>query len=228
VSVWGGLNPALTAWREGINMRFPRRGRASDGGYADKLHGSTSEHQPDADGTVDAFDMDVNLLGSNEPTGTREEQALLTALKLDFEQDTHNRSLLWISNKIIANREIRDWARRKYGGKSPHTEHAHWQSRQSKERDGRPWQFVHTDALLARMEEEEEDDMSPADIKLAAKENAAAIMASPVRVGTDTWRFDTAVGYIARKLYEIDKSVDDERAEQDTPPAPPPAPPPAQ
>lgn len=156
---WGGLNPALTAWRNGINQRFPKRGTLSDGGYADKVHGSSSQHQPDADGTVDAFDQDVNLLGSSTPAGTETERALQEALKLDFEADP--RAQLWIHRREIANRDIDDWRERDYNGESPHIEHCHWQSRQARERDGSPWLYAHTDALLRRMNG---DDMTPDDL----------------------------------------------------------------
>lgn len=150
---WGGLNPALTAWREGINLRFPSRGTGSDGGYADAAHGSTSQHQPDADGTVDAFDCDVNYLGSGTPTGTALERRIATALKLDFQADQYGRGLLWIHRRQIANAEIRFWTPRDYTGDNPHDQHIHFQSRQSKERDGRPWRFIRTDALLRGISE---------------------------------------------------------------------------
>lgn len=148
---WGGLNPALTAWRNGINQRFPKRGTGSDGGYADKVHGSNSEHQPDTDGSVDAFDMDVNLFGSPNETGTATERRLLEALKLDFEAD--RRSHLWIHQREISNEDVRAWAERKYGGASAHDKHVHWESDPAYERDGSPWKFTHTDALLREMED---------------------------------------------------------------------------
>lgn len=156
---WGGLNPALTAWRTGINARFPKRGLASDGARADQAHGSTSEHQEDPDGTVDAFDMDVNLLGSRNEAGTAEERALVDALKLDFEAD--GRGQLWIHQREIANRDIGNWTERHYDGQNAHDKHTHWQSRQAGERNGATWSFKHTDALLRRMEGE---DVEPKDL----------------------------------------------------------------
>jgi hypothetical protein len=139
---WGGLNPALTSWRNGINGLFPDRSTTSDGGYADAVHGSSSQHQPDADGTVDAFDMDNNLLRSGEPNGSDAERALLEALKLDFEADP--RAHLWISHREIAQHDIENWEEKTYGGDSPHDEHTHWQSHEQNEDDGRPWDFTHT------------------------------------------------------------------------------------
>ncbi len=152
---WGGLNPALTAWRNAINARFPGRDIRTDGGYADKVHGSTSQHQPDADGTVDAFDMDVNLQRSSTSIGTAEERRLIEALKLDFERD--RRAYLWIHNREIANQDIGNWRERAYSGDSPHTEHVHWQSEQAYEKDGSAWPMPNTDALLRELTGEDDD-----------------------------------------------------------------------
>jgi len=152
---WGGLNPALTSWREGINDLFPWRSTASDGGYADSNHGGSSEHQPDpADGTVDAYDMDNNLLGSSEPHGDDRERKLLETLKLDFEQDgiDGGRGHLWISHGEIAQHDDRDWAEDDYTGSSNmHDVHTHWQSHEQNERNGKAWAFTHTIELLVEM-----------------------------------------------------------------------------
>lgn len=152
---WGGLNPALTAWREGVTVLFPGRGTGSDGGYADPNHSSTSQHQPDPDGTVDAFDEDVNLLGSGVETGTSAERALVDALNLDFEADP--RGYLWISRRRIAQSNT-GWSERYYGLDNPHDKHTHRQVKQSLERDGRPWAFPHTRALLRTLNGENDVD----------------------------------------------------------------------
>lgn len=149
---WGGLNLALTSWRNGINARLPNRGTASDGGVADQAHSSSSEHQRDADGSVDAFDCDVNFLGSGEPTGTAAERRIAEALKLDFEAD--RRSHLWIHRGEIANEAVRSFAERAYAGANPHDKHIHFESEQRYERDGSPWRFTRTDALLREMQED--------------------------------------------------------------------------
>jgi len=147
---WGGLNPALTAWRDAYNSRLPGRGTASDGGYADAAHGSSSQHQADSDGTVDANDMDVNVLGSNDATGTDEELEIIEAMKKDFENDPRDRSHLWIHNREIAQHNY-GWAENYYGGSSPHTEHVHWETRQDKEDDDSEWPMPETDRVLAEM-----------------------------------------------------------------------------
>lgn len=183
---WGGLNPALTSWRNGINDRFPDRDTTTDGARADKLHGSTSQHQADKDGTVDAFDNDVNYLRSNTATGSPAERRIVEALKLDFEAD--GRGQLWIHDREIANRDIGHWRERDYEGDSPHDHHVHWQSRQATERDGSPWAFRHTDALLREMR----GDMTPTEVKAAMKEALTEFFAVSVNgsaaTGTQTSR----------------------------------------
>lgn len=156
---WGGLNPALTAWRNGINRRLPGRDTRTDGARADKAHSSTSQHQEDADGTVDAFDQDINVLKSSVSTGNAQEDRIIDAMKLDFEQDPHGRGQLWIEDREIANADVGDWAERPYTGDSPHTEHIHWQSRQSKEHIGSDWPMPHLDALLRELGLGGEGDM---------------------------------------------------------------------
>lgn len=152
---WGGLNPALTAWRNGINDLFPGRDTATDGGYADAAHGSSSQHQPDSDGSVDAFDMDVNLFRSGTSTGSADEDRLVEALKQDFQADP--RAHLWIHDRKIASHDNGNWKRRDYGGSSPHTEHVHWESHSQNESDGRPWNFTHTKAAMADLGMGDED-----------------------------------------------------------------------
>jgi len=155
---WGGLNPALNSWRNGINALLPGRSTASDGGYADDAHGGGSQHQTDADGEVDAFDQDVNVLASSTPSGTKDELRIIEALKADFQADA--RAHLWIHNRQIAQHDDRNWARDPYTGPSPHTEHVHWESHEQNENDGSPWNMNHTIAVL--------DDMGigPDDMKM--------------------------------------------------------------
>jgi hypothetical protein len=143
---WGGLNNALAAWRTGINALLPNRSTRSDGARADGNHASTSQHQPDPDGTVDAFDEDRNFLGSSDQDGNAAEDRIKAALDLDFMAD--RRAHLIISDRKIRNSEIGNWRIRDYGGDSPHTEHTHRQVHQSLEDDGRPWKFTRTRAVL--------------------------------------------------------------------------------
>lgn len=142
---WGGLNNALASWRTGLDALLPGRSTRSDGARADGNHASSSEHQADSDGTVDAFDEDRNFLGSADQDGNASEDRIHAALNEDFMADP--RAHLIISDRKIRNSEIGDWRPRDYAG-SPHTEHTHRQAHQSLEDDGRPWKFPRTRAVL--------------------------------------------------------------------------------
>jgi hypothetical protein len=154
---WGGLNNALTAWRNAIMARFPDKDASSDGARADQAHGSNSQHQADSDGTVDAYDMDVNLLDSGAETGSPTERRLVEAMKLDFEQDPHDRPRLWIHQREIANEGIGPWSERGYTGFNPHDKHVHWECLQAREDDGREWPMPHTDRLLRELRGEDDE-----------------------------------------------------------------------
>jgi hypothetical protein len=177
---WGGLNNALTAWRNAVMRRFPNKDTESDGARADAVHGSTSQHQEDEDGTTDAYDMDVNVLDSGQQKGSVTERALIEAMKLDFEQDPHGRSLLWIHQREIANATIGAWREREYGG-AAHDRHVHWESRQAREDDGREWPMPHTDRLLRELRGDDDMGMGAdeffASAARAARGDAAATAA---------------------------------------------------
>lgn len=179
---WGQLNIALTAWRNAYVALFAKygihRGTDSDGALADSNHSSTSQHQQDSDGTVDANDMDVNVLGSSNPTGTPAERRVIEAMKLDFENDPHGRSQLWISYREIANRDVGDWRERGYTGASAHDHHVHWESRQAREDDGRAWPMPRTEAALRRELGLDDDVVDAAQEDRIAEKAAAKVWAA--------------------------------------------------
>lgn len=126
------LNRWLTSWRTKINGVFSKRSKKSDGTIGDLRHqASFSEHNRDWDGSVDAWDMDVNVYASGNEQGSKDELAEIENLKREFQNDPG--SQLWIHNGYIANRDIGNWTRRRYYGANQHDKHVHWQSRSSKE-----------------------------------------------------------------------------------------------
>lgn len=81
MSTWT-LAPALEQLRRELNARWPNRDHASDGAIGDAAHAHTaSDHNPNAQGVVCAYDIDTDLDGtddSNDP----EMDALVEWLRL--------------------------------------------------------------------------------------------------------------------------------------------------
>ena len=203
---WGGLNNALAAWRRGINALLPGRSTRSDGGRADSNHASTSEHQGDADGTVDAFDEDRNYLGSSDQDGNADEDRIKAALDKDFMADS--RAHLIITDRTIRNDEIGNWKVRPYGGSSPHTEHTHRQAHQSTEDDGRPWKFPHTEALLRELRGD--DDMPSVEDLLGADKIGNDV--NPGVKGQPGYNENMTVGWALRYAARAALALEEARA----------------
>jgi hypothetical protein len=129
------LNPALTAFRNAVDVAYPNRDKASDGTIGNEAHQATvSDHNPDIDGSVDAWDMDVELNGRNRPFSVDVEY-----LKTVFQ--SHESAQYWIHAGQIASRSW-GWARRAYTGPNPHDGHVHWNTRSSHENSAQSWKVA--------------------------------------------------------------------------------------
>lgn len=138
------LNRALSNFRAEVNARYPNRDKTSDGTIGDPAHQATnSDHNPDPDGSVDAWDMDVDLRSGDDA-------AAIEHLKQVFQ--AHESSRYWIHNRQIASRAD-GWVRRAYDGANAHTMHVHWNTRESHEASTAPWELG--------------DDMTPEEVKAA-------------------------------------------------------------
>lgn len=122
------LNRSLTNFRSEVTARWPKRDKTSDGTIGDYDHSKTSsDHNPDPDGSVDAWDMDVDGV---------DVKACLRAF------EAHESSKYWIYNDQICFRS-EGWKPRSYAYVGPnrnrHTKHVHFNTRESHEHSTKPW-----------------------------------------------------------------------------------------
>lgn len=117
-----------------VNAAAPGRSTKSDGWIGDKAHASRkSEHNPDADGTVDAIDI------THDPKGGCDGAKLSEALRLSKDR----RIGYVIFNKRIfggiGKKQPFVW--RKYTGANGHTKHMHIDVQDAHQDDASPWKI---------------------------------------------------------------------------------------
>jgi hypothetical protein len=208
------LVPCLVAMRNEFNALNPSRDRQSDGSIGDRAHADqSSDHNPDETGETPYEDpdsrnevhaIDVDHTGpwpAHAPFGILVDE-VVRRHRLGLDDRLQN----VIYNGRIASRSW-GWTWRDYRGSNAHKEHGHFSARYTaaQEASTRPW------GLLARFgpdAQKDEMDMDKQQMQELAGMIGAAIAATPVKVGDETWKLGTAIGYVARKAYEIDATLD--------------------
>lgn len=125
------LAPSLAQLRSEINARWPGRDHASDGTIGDAAHSSTtSDHNPNSRGSVDAMDIDEDGVDFAE---------IFAAIK------RHPSARYVIYERELYHR-LRGWRAETYSGTNPHDHHFHLSidQTQASEQDTRSWGLTTT------------------------------------------------------------------------------------
>ena len=131
--VWK-LVPALVTLRSQVNTLAPKRSKASDGSVADLAHSKRkSDHNPEADGTVDAFDL------THDPKGGVDIQKVCDAIIASKDKRV---SYLICNGQITSgNNGPKPWVKRPYTGANKHNHHMHVSVLDAHQDDTSPWKI---------------------------------------------------------------------------------------
>ena len=117
------LAPALVQLRAEVNARWPKRSKRSDGTIGDAAHSARrSDHNPNSRRSVNAIDITADGVNVG---------AIIAAAK------KHPSVRYIIYNRRIMNRDVGNFAPRRYRGANLHTAHVHislYQSRKAEQR----------------------------------------------------------------------------------------------
>ena len=124
--------PATAALLAQINALFPNRSKASDGWIGDTAHAQRkSDHNPDADGTVDAIDI------THDPVKGVDIAKLVNVLIAG--KDRRVAYIIANGEIISGNAGPQAWVRRRYSGANKHTKHLHISVLDKFQNDTSPW-----------------------------------------------------------------------------------------
>lgn len=117
-----------------INAAAPKRSKASDGWIGDPAHAARkSDHNPEADGTVDARDF------THDPKNGVDIQKIADAIIASRDPRVAN---MIVNGKIISgNAGPSPWVKRAYKGPNKHTKHIHIGVLDGKQDDTTPWEI---------------------------------------------------------------------------------------
>lgn len=128
------ITKSLDTLRSQVNALAPKRSKASDGWLGDSKHSMRkSDHNPEPDGTVDAFDL------THDPKNGVDIQRVCDAIIASKDRRV---SYLICNGKIIAgNSGPKPWVKRNYTGPNKHTKHLHISVLDAHQDDTTPWKI---------------------------------------------------------------------------------------
>ena len=125
---------SLKTFRAQVNKLAPKRSKVSDGWIGDSKHSMRkSDHNPEPDGTVDAFDL------THDPKGGVDIQKVCDALIAS--RDPRISYLICNGQIIAGNNGPQPWVKRKYTGSNKHTRHLHVSVLDKGQDDTTPWKI---------------------------------------------------------------------------------------
>lgn len=161
---------ALVKLRSELNARWPNRDRSSDGAIGDTAHAATaSDHNPNAEGVVCAYDVDTDLDGTDDSNDPE-----MDALVEHFRTNPHpTLKYLIYRGRMFSSYAARGFAPfewRPYS-KDPHVSHPHVSVGIGPDGQSAPGTYDDTSSWLAGFTfgapDGEEDQMTPAESKAA-------------------------------------------------------------
>jgi hypothetical protein len=187
-----------------FNRIAPHRDRTSDGSVGDMAHrDEVSDHNPDETGSVPVHDADhVNEVHAIDVDDDLRESDLTMEKVVQFLLARCRAGKEKRLRYVIYNRRIWEadngWKRQAYTGSSPHTDHAHFSASYdtAKEASTASWHLEDVPVAL-----------TAADKTWITQQINNALNVQKVPVGTEQWAADTAIGYSARKSFEMQRDM---------------------